>query len=730
MRKTCESGALSDLVKCQSTDNELVLELQPRVVMPAGRTFQFLVQGYNARKPIAAAALNRWHFMTRKADSERTTLDEKASIPGINLIDPILVKSIVPQGTKVMTIENYVTITLVLAAPVDPRATLRISHPMVFRRTASAAFQGALVTTGGSFPRQVNKTISLNLIELVAIEETIPANEDLQITLAMSNPELSPSRAENYWSFQTSSTASGQKQILSAHYNASGFKIFGEFSLAYVTGTVYSPGKINVMAVWFVLKSELKQTPSSRMRIWMPKGYIPCPQCGKPNLVGSCGDETLFQLKYNPNRDGVKNQFPKETRFVELPSGSDCFEHYDPNSGLHYIEISQLQRLDYGLDYAFEFGVRNPMVDPPAGQNVWRFETIMRGVILHLRRSVDGITLEQLKVAQVSPAYTTSLLALNRLEISMMSDKQITGGSKIRVFAPQGFSFTCAFFRTEVLSSTTTCFVSPKPDKRNVAEFTIDSMDPQDPNTLFKLIVTVSNPEFSPEMNTWSFEIQNALKQVYDSRTGVQGFDITGRVQVEIRPRFPFLDERNPLEVVFVQDTIMNQAENGNELVLTAPEGWVFPINCTSRFKLRMTNERTQALAAPSVGQGEASYDAFTFPPPGVTCTGYGNQTVTVRMPDGAGLLKNNYTITVDVDNPGYVPNSTNFWMFETRVRPPGRGQRNVDANIEIPGFLLRELASVVTEEGGAGPLLGCRSLALLALAAFATHSNQWRIDL
>jgi len=109
-----------------------------------------------------------------------------------------------------------------------------------------------------------------------------------------------------------------------------------------------------------------------------------------------------------------------------------------------------------------------------------------------------------------------------------------------------------------------------------------------------------------------------------------------------------------------------------------------------------------------------------------VTCTGYGNETVTVRMPDGAGLLKNNYTITVDVDNPGYFPNGTTLWTFETRVRPPGGGQRDVDANIEIPGFLLQELAPIVTDEGGAAPLLGFRSLALLVLAAHATLSNEW----
>merc|ERR550532_3153268 len=110
-----------------------------------------------------------------------------------------------------------------------------------------------------------------------------------------------------------------------------------------------------------------------------------------------------------------------------------------------------------------------------------------------------------------------------------------------------------------------------------MAEFTVDSQDAKPPESPFSLFVTVSNPEFTPPDNTWSFSLVNPLGRVFDSRTGVGGFDITGPIQAEIRPDFAYIGEGNPLSVVFLQSTIMNQAENGNELVLVAPEGYIFP---------------------------------------------------------------------------------------------------------------------------------------------------------
>eukprot|EP00438_Fugacium_kawagutii_P009389 Skav231295 [mRNA] locus=scaffold161:249564:252132:+ [translate_table: standard] len=53
-------------------------------------------------------------------------------------------------------------------------------------------------------------------------------------------------------------------------------------------------------------------------------------------------------------------------------------------------------------------------------------------------------------------------------------------------------------------------------------------------------------------------------------RDFVESFDITGRLQVDIQATFPYFGQLNPLRVVFVQSTILNQADIGNELVLAA----------------------------------------------------------------------------------------------------------------------------------------------------------------
>ena len=46
--------------------------------------------------------------------------------------------------------------------------------------------------------------------------------------------------------------------------------------------------------------------------------------------------------------------------------------------------------LEYGLDYAFQFGVTNAENEPLAADNFFRFETLMDGVILHLERDIKS----------------------------------------------------------------------------------------------------------------------------------------------------------------------------------------------------------------------------------------------------------------------------------------------------------------------------------------------------
>eukprot|EP00439_Symbiodinium_sp_Y106_P061713 s59_g9.t1 len=568
----------------------------------------------------------------------------------------------------------------------DPRAILRIEFPVEYMRGENAAFSGPAIQTGFTFPQQVERRQSLNTIELEAIEEGYPADIPLVVILGLSNPEISPTRVNNIWTFEAFSLSTGQEQLLNVNLNVTGFKIFGEFSGAYVTGTVLSPLATNVVGIWLNLKSPLRASldtgQTSQMRLWLPPTFQPLPDCGN----------ALFSLSYDVGRELVKNPFPITISYLSLPSGTYCYDRYDATSGQWYVELTIEQEVSYGLDYAFEFGLTNPFRTPATADNVWRFETLQNDVILHLRRSVPGFELEQIKDVRVTPSDTTTLLPLHRLEFYIMSDKYIPGGSKIEITAPHGFGFTCAFFSTDAgLAITTTCYVRMP----NIAEFTMDTSDPKQPNSPFRLFVYVSNPEFTPQQNYFNFRIISPLADVLDMRDFVWSFDITGRIEVDIQATFNYFGQINPLRFVFRQSTILNQADIGNELVLSGPDGFIFPTNCTEGFRLRLSN----AVEQPTTNRG---YDiGFVFPPEGMTCRGYDNATVSVRFPDGAGLLRNNYTLEVDVSNPGYVPNSTT-WSFITRVRNE-EGEKIVDANRTLEGFGLVELLPMRTDEGSAG---------------------------
>merc|ERR1719313_3141217 len=172
---------------------------------------------------------------------------------------------------------------------------------------------------------------------------------------------------------------------------------------------------------------------------------------------------------------------------------------------------------------------------------------------------------------------------------------------------------------------------------------------------------------------------------------------------VNILPLFPYLGQTNPLRINFVPSTIMNQADEGNELVVTAPSTYLFNRNCTG-FYLRLT-------VPTDVEEDPAGYPTrFQFPPPGIQCIGFDNSTVVIRMPEktglsnrhSGGLLKNNYTLEIDVLNP-VNHSQDNSWSFITRVRNPS-GQRIVDANRTLEGFTLETLVPLDLDESEAHP--------------------------
>lgn len=717
----CASKALSNLVSCTSLGNVMTVTLSLKVQLPKRRAFRFIVQGYNVRNSMAPRTYttngaqlctdcpkNTWSMRTRDANTEQTVLDKKASIPGMALVGVVSVISIIPSDTKVDSIENTVTVTLMLDRPCEPRATLTIKHPIEYLKSANAAYLGAPVSTGSTFPRMKEIRQSMNVIEIIAMEETIPAGVELQISIIMSNPGISPSRQSNIWSFEASSMRTGSKVIQNVNYNVSGFKIFGEVSRGAIMGTVVSPSSDSIIGVWLNLKSPLPivdpvaPTPNKpqglpkAIRIWMPKGFQPIPPPLPPRYVAPLCSKA-FSLTYNPNREGVVG-FPASINYVSPPSDSSCRNHYDPNYDQYYafIEIDPKSWLDSGIDYAFEFGATNPSLQtmPPPEENFWRIDTVMDSVILHLKTQIPGYELEQIKVVRLTYGDTTKRMTLQPLTFDIMADKFISGGSKIIITGPESFSVSCVFFRPLLgLSSTTTCLVK----QPHVVEFTIDSQDPKEANTPMSIRVMWTNPEFTPQNNWWKVVINSPLGQAIDLRDFIPGFDITDRVDVYIKPTFAYLGEMNPLRVIFLAQTIMNQADDGNQLRLDAPAGYVFRKNCTG-FNLRLTDNR-QETSSTQVQSGYAS--GFVFPPAGTTCQGFDNQSVIIMLPSGAGLLKNNYTLEVDVENPGYRPNITGIWKFFTRV-VNANGTKIVDANRTVAGFDLAELLPIRTDEGAA----------------------------
>jgi len=494
---------------------------------------------------------------------------------------------------------------------------------------------------------------------------------------------------------------------LNVNYDVEGFKIFGEFSIAQVRGIILAPLANNIIAVWFNLKSDL--LPLSEIRVYMPEGWT------TQTEDGPCQD---FSFSYNKNRE-YKDRFPVENRYIEIPSGTYCDNGFNPDSEEFFIKLRVEMIVTYGFDYAFEFGVVNPRREPrdPA-ENVWRFETLKFNTILHLQNNIPGFRMEEIEEVTITPSDTTSRLPLHMIQFFMRSNKYLPGGSKIYIDAPSGFIFRCAFFRTVGLSSTTTCYVV----KNTQVEFTLDSQDPKPANSQWTLFVNVVNPEFTPQNNWWNFEIKSPLKASIDKREFVTGFDVTNKVEVDLHPTFAFIGKTNPLRIFFKPYTIMNQADNGNEIVVIAPTGYIFPTVCGS-FRLAKTMEQPAAQSGLAAANGYPS--TLAFPPPGITCTGFNNGSVVIRLPDGKGLIPNNYTLTIDVENPAYEPAGDNLWEFETRVRNPMVGQRIVDANRTLNGFLLQKLVPVSTKEGSAAPRSFWLGLAIELLICFA---NQRRL--
>ena len=234
----------------------------------------------------------------------------------------------------------------------------------------------------------------------------------------------------------------------------------------------------------------------------MPKGFQGQKECGRD----------LFNRMYQKNKDPLHEPFNEMIDYAPLPTGTDCERYTDFRTGLHYVELRVQTRLEFGNDYAFEFGIYNAEVIPPPtwndftktwdSNNVWRIETLLDGVVLHLERDIPGYDLAEIYKTNIIPGDTTTRIQNNKIMFEIMSVKLIPGASTIRVLAPVGFSFRCGYKETYNLSKTTTCQT-----RDNEFSLDMDTLDELQAHQHFAFEIFTINPSFTPNPNTWSKKI-------------------------------------------------------------------------------------------------------------------------------------------------------------------------------------------------------------------------------
>ncbi|KAF4748497.1 hypothetical protein FOZ63_028627, partial [Perkinsus olseni] len=682
------------ILYCVSSGGRLEVTLGATTVLEKDTPLSFSVTGYNSDLPTsgegqAAQLDNRWSFVTRDSDSSKTILDRKTST-GFDQLGVIYVDLISPDQTKVSISDNIVEIRLRLSTQVNPPCRLAITYPPEFARDSATVRE---VSTAGDFPRKVDWRFSGNQVQIDSKDEPLRRDVELVLRMTVSNPHISPPDDLNIWRFETLSLNPLSLYNKSdVNYDVPGFKIHGSFRRAEVASRVSSPAVENTVGIWFVLESDLPRedvNPTSYLRIWFPPGFEPVDDsCGlrsfnleyqRYSVCAAAGGATAFLRP--PRYVGTDSFFQLTKTFVALPAGSLCESGMDAEKGLMFVELAVDKNLEYGLDYAFQVGAINPPALPPDGQNVFQFETQMAGVILHLKEDVPGFELKLLDTAKIDAEKTSQREPLNLLTFTLKSVKILPGNTIVMIDGPPGFIFTCAFVSYINLGPTTTC--TPDSDK---VQFQFDALDEKEANEEFQIKVYVRNPQFTPQPNTWDFRLLSPLGLFIDIRLDVPGFDITGLVEASIVPEFTYKRHRNNIAVHFLPSTIMNRADIGNEIILTAPSGFTFPTNC-SHF-----NMKPEASGIP----GYEIPDDYVFPPVGTTCGGSEN-VLTVRFPPGAGLQRYRYVMRVDVINAKSNANrsitDTNppFWSFTTRVHNEGV-IRNVDANMTVQGFWVTDL--------------------------------------
>lgn len=164
--------------------------------------------------------------------------------------------------------------------------------------------------------------------------------------------------------------------------------------------------------------SRLEHSDATQLKIYMPIGFRPAPNCGGSGQNG-------WSREYDQQKflNGASALDPA-LKYNKLPENTRCRVGDDPADPDPHIIIEPGGVLQYGLDYAFMFKIINSITIPPI--NTWRFQTMLDGVLLHLDRSVMGFELQELQYLSVTPEDTTRS-EYGLVRVIMRSAKRISG---------------------------------------------------------------------------------------------------------------------------------------------------------------------------------------------------------------------------------------------------------------------------------------------------------------
>jgi hypothetical protein len=167
-----------------------------------------------------------------------------------------------------------------------------------------------------------------------------------------------------------------------------------------------------------------------------------------------------------------------------------------------------------------------------------------------------------------------------------------------------------------------------------------------------------------------------------DVKSKINGFDVTGYLSAKIETRYVYTGQIAKVIIQFTPRTIQSRRIDGNMLTIEAPGGYIFPEKCIGM--------SLNILSSSFTGYGVMA----GFPPDGVDCRGYKNETLEITFPQGSGLHVYDYELRVQVIN-SQVPTSDesrpNVWKIMTSSII-GTERHIIDYNATVAGYNISKL--------------------------------------